>query len=88
MISHQDVEHAWCFSHKTAGSRTRSYIISAPPTQSVAHQTGSWHIPGDIGADRGGRLYSTSLSTMILEVYYRHMPLYGRQAAEDDFPLN
>ena len=42
---------------------------------------------GDFGADRGGRLYSTSLSTMILEVYYRHMPLYGKQAAEDDFPL-
>jgi hypothetical protein len=55
---------------------------------SAGHQTGSWHIPGDIGADRGGRLYSTSLSTMILEVYYRHMPLYGKQAAEDDFPLN
>ncbi len=53
----------------------------------AAHQTGSWHIPGDIGADRGGRLYSTSLSTMILEVYYRHMPLYGKQAADDDFPL-
>ena len=26
-------------------------------------------------------------STMILEVYYRHMPIYGKQAAEEEFPL-
>ncbi|MGI8980851.1 MAG: prenyltransferase/squalene oxidase repeat-containing protein [Pirellulaceae bacterium] len=63
----------------------RDWLVAAQETK--GHQTGSWHIPGDIGADRGGRLYSTSLSTMILEVYYRHMPLYGKQAAEDDFPL-
>ncbi|MBC7856679.1 MAG: terpene cyclase/mutase family protein [Pirellulaceae bacterium] len=63
----------------------RDWLVAAQ--NSAGHQTGSWHIPGDIGADRGGRLYSTSLSTMILEVYYRHMPLYGKQAAEDDFPL-
>ena len=63
----------------------RDWLVASQ--DSAGHQTGSWHIPGDIGADRGGRLYSTSLSTMILEVYYRHMPLYGKQAAEDDFPL-
>ena len=48
---------------------------------------GSWHMRGDHGADRGGRLYCTSMATMILEVYYRHMPIYGKQAAEEDFPL-
>ena len=42
---------------------------------------------GDHGSDSGGRIYCTSMATMILEVYYRHMPLYGKQAAEDDFPL-
>jgi hypothetical protein len=51
------------------------------------HQTGSWHMKGDHGSDSGGRIYCTSMATMILEVYYRHMPLYGKQAAEDDFPL-
>jgi hypothetical protein len=51
------------------------------------HQTGSWHMKGDHGSDAGGRVYCTSMATMILEVYYRHMPLYGKQAAEDDFPL-
>ena len=64
----------------------RDWLVASQDT--AGHQTGSWHIPGDIGTDRGGRLYSTALSTMILEVYYRHMPLYGKQAAEDDFPLN
>jgi hypothetical protein len=51
------------------------------------HQSGSWNIKGDHGSDTGGRVYCTSMATMILEVYYRHMPIYGKQAAEDEFPL-
>lgn len=51
------------------------------------HLKGSWHMNGDHGSERGGRLYCTSMATMILEVYYRHMPIYGQQAAEDDFPV-
>ncbi len=51
------------------------------------HETGSWHFSRDPWVDRGGRLYCTSMATMILEVYYRHMPIYGKQAAEEDFPL-
>lgn len=49
---------------------------------------GSWHFPkGGHGPKDGGRLASTSFATMMLEVYYRHMPLYADNAAEDDFPL-
>lgn len=48
---------------------------------------GSWYLRGDHGAERGGRLYCTSMATMILEVYYRHMPLYQKAATEEDFPL-
>ena len=33
---------------------------------------------GDRGAGKGGRLYCTSLAAQTLEVYYRHMPLYGK----------
>lgn len=51
------------------------------------HQKGSWVMKGDHGSDRGGRIYCTSMATMILEVYYRHMPIYGKQAAEEEFPL-
>ncbi len=50
------------------------------------HAAGSWFIGGG-HADRGGRLYCTSLSTLILEVYYRHLPIYNKAATEDDFPL-
>jgi hypothetical protein len=50
-------------------------------------EKGSWFIPGDHGAERGGRIYCTSMATMVLEVYYRHMPIYGKAAAEEDFPL-
>ena len=51
---------------------------------------GSWHFPESAshrGPKEGGRLASTSFATMILEVYYRHMPLYADAAADEDFPL-
>jgi len=51
---------------------------------------GSWHFPNSRqhrGPLEGGRLCSTAFATMILEVYYRHMPLYSSSAAEDEFPL-
>ncbi|MEX2175210.1 MAG: hypothetical protein WD872_12680 [Pirellulaceae bacterium] len=51
------------------------------------HQEGSWEMKGDHGSEKGGRLYCTSMATMILEVYYRHMPIYGKAAAEEEFPL-
>ncbi len=51
------------------------------------HEAGSWFMPrGDHGADRGGRLYCTSMATMILEVYYRHLPIYRKQSTEEEFP--
>jgi hypothetical protein len=55
--------------------------------EKAGHLRGSWHMNGDHGSDRGGRLYCTSMATMILEVYYRHMPLYGKQAADDEFAV-
>jgi hypothetical protein len=51
------------------------------------HETGSWYMPKDGHARVGGRLYCTSMATMMLEVYYRHMPLYGKQSTEEDFPV-
>jgi hypothetical protein len=37
---------------------------------------GSWSPAGDVFAGVGGRLMSTSLSVLTLEVYYRHMPFH------------
>jgi hypothetical protein len=36
---------------------------------------GSWD-PRDLWGPYGGRIYSTAMATMCLEVYYRHLPLY------------
>lgn len=40
------------------------------------HAAGSWNL-ADAHGKRAGRLYMTCLCTMTLEVYYRHLPLYG-----------
>jgi hypothetical protein len=65
----------------------RDWLVNSQESNEKQHNLGSWHMKGDHGADSGGRIYCTSLATMILEVYYRHMPLYAKQAAEDEFPL-
>jgi len=47
------------------------------------HTTGSWYFGGGgHGAPKGGRLYCTAMAAMTLEVYYRHMPLYGEDIFE------
>lgn len=47
---------------------------------------GSWYF-NSTHVSNAGRLCMTSFATMILEVYYRHMPLYSQRSEEDDFPL-
>lgn len=39
-------------------------------------QTGSWAPTADAFDRQGGRLYVTCLCTFMLEVYYRHLPIY------------
>ena len=39
-------------------------------------ERGSWNPEGDEWGNEGGRLYVTCLSTFMLEVYYRHLPIY------------
>jgi hypothetical protein len=48
-----------------------------PETQTKrGPEEGSWDPSGDNYAQRAGRLYATCLRTYMLEVYYRHLPLY------------
>jgi hypothetical protein len=43
---------------------------------------GSWGPEQDYWGSSAGRLYTTCLSIYCLEVYYRHMPLYGSPSKE------
>jgi hypothetical protein len=51
------------------------------------HAAGSWYWDDGHSTTSGGRFYTTCMGTMMLEVYYRYMPLYGEQAEEDAFQL-
>lgn len=66
----------------------RDWLVASQETSGGAE--GSWHFANSQshrGPLEGGRLCSTAMATMILEVYYRHMPIYAASASEDDFPL-
>jgi hypothetical protein len=54
--------------------RLKSALL--PNQERVGPSAGSWPIHGD-WADRGGRIYQTALCTLMLEVYYRYLPLYN-----------
>ena len=64
---HGPIWEAW---HPTL----RDFLVEAQATK--GHESGSWYFDDDFGSNVGGRLYITAMSTMILEVYYRHMPVY------------
>jgi hypothetical protein len=53
-------------------------------SQDIAgHAAGSWYFESPPASKAGGRLYSTAMAAMILEVYYRFMPLYGEEAIKE-----
>ena len=60
----------------------RDYLVETQSRQ--GHEVGSWYFDGaDHGSSAGGRLYCTAMAAMILEVYYRHMPLYRERIIQD-----
>ncbi len=65
--------------------RMRDKLVASQ--EKSGHMAGSWYWRDNHGADSGGRLYITCMATMMLEVYYRYMPLYGDKAEEDAFAL-
>ena len=64
--------------------KMRDYLIETQAKEGA--ETGSWYFddPSDHGA-QGQRLYITSMATMTLEVYYRHLPLYQKSSTEAEF---
>ena len=62
-------------------SALRDYLIADQRT--TGHAAGSWDPKTPWGAN-GGRVFSTALSTLSLEVYYRFLPLYQLQKKTTD----
>ena len=53
----------------------RDYLINTQE-KGTSHSAGSWYFADQHGAV-GGRLYTTAMAVMTLEVYYRYLPLYN-----------
>jgi hypothetical protein len=64
----------------------RDQLVNSQATK--GHEEGSWFMDGDHGSKSGGRIYCTAMATMILEVYYRHLPIYRKQSTDENFPLD
>jgi hypothetical protein len=54
--------------------RMREHLIRTQ--QLTGHRTGSWNPEGADHGGRGGRMYSTAMALLTLQVYYRHLPMY------------
>ena len=67
--------------------KMRDYLVKTQNKEGNA--TGSWFLGGSKGHSnkRGGRLYSTAMATMTLEVYYRFLPIYSDKSVSDNFEL-
>lgn len=66
-------------------TKMRDMLVNSQQKQ--GHAAGSWYEDFDKGhgPPAGGRLYTTALATMILEVYYRHLPMYAKAAEDEEF---
>jgi hypothetical protein len=53
------------------------------------HERGSWFPDNaDSHCRTGGRLYATALNCLILEVYYRHLPIHQKIESEPEFNVD
>jgi hypothetical protein len=59
--------------------RTLKYLVEQQSRG--GHENGSWYFHEE-HSHRGGRLYTTTMAIMTLEVYYRYMPLYQQAFVE------
>jgi hypothetical protein len=62
--------------------KMRDFLINSQ--KKSGHETGSWYLQ-DSSGKQGGRLYTTAMCAMTLEVYYRHLPIYQKQSTDADF---
>ncbi len=76
----QALHHVGGVGWKHWNPRMREYLVESQAT--AGHEAGSWYIDED-WSDRGGRLYTTTLAILTLEVYYRYMPMYRKSFVGD-----
>ena len=74
--------------HHMGGERWRRWNSVLPAIlvnlqETEGHEAGSWTPRTELDPV-GGRVYMTALAVCTLEVYYRHLPLYGHEAAAKD----
>jgi len=75
-VLHHRHDDAWA----DWNNEQRDYLIGTQDN-SGTHSSGSWYFPDHHGRV-GGRLYTTAMAVMILEVYYRYLPLYEEEAVK------
>jgi hypothetical protein len=63
-------------------AKMREHLIATQARS--GHESGSWHFDDQHG-NVGGRLYTTAMAVMTLEVYYRYLPLYSNRAVNESF---
>jgi len=67
---------------RSFNERLQEHLVASQARS--GHERGSWHFTEKHGTV-GGRLYTTAICAMILEVYYRHLPLYGEESVRAGF---
>ena len=72
LLLHHLQHEAW----EDWNSQVQHHLIRTQSTR--GHEAGSWHF-SHVHGNVGGRLYTTAMAVMTLEVYYRYSPLFGSQ---------
>ena len=80
------VLHHWGGSDWHQWNRQMRLPAAFHSSESGPRESGSWFFQGDPkSATKGGRLYTTCMAIMTLEVYYRYLPLYNKRTVNDSF---
>ncbi len=70
----QVLHHAGGRGWERWNQRNRTYLVRSQSRR--GHESGSWFFDEE-WSDYGGRLYTTTMAILTLEVYYRYLPMYG-----------
>ena len=75
------LHHARHYGWRQWNQTLRDHLVAEQ--EKSGHEAGSWHLDNE-WSDIGGRIYTTAMCAMTLEIYYRYLPLYE---SVEHFPL-